>query len=61
LKRIPGPFLAKLTGLWRDAAYRRGKWHDEILDLHNRYGRIVRIAPNELSVVDEWAMKNLYG
>jgi hypothetical protein len=61
LAHVPGPFLAKLTGLWRDAGYRRGKWHDEILQIHKRYGRVVRIAPNEVSIVDEWAMKNLYG
>ena len=31
------------------------------MDIHEKYGRVVRIAPNEVSVVDEWAMKNLYG
>lgn len=61
LAHVPGPFLAKLTGLWRDAGYRRGRWHEDILEIHQKYGRVVRIAPNEVSVVDEWAMKNLYG
>lgn len=60
LAHVPGPFLAKLTSLWRDAGYRRGKWHEEILAIHEKYGRVVPITPNEVSVVDEWAMKNLY-
>lgn len=61
LAHVPGPFIAKLSGLWRDAGYRRGKWHEDVLAIHEKYGRVVRIAPNEVSVVDEWAMKNLYG
>lgn len=61
LSRIPGPFVARFTGLWRQKKYLDGKWHEEILRIHEKYGRVVRIAPNELSVVDEYAMKNLYG
>ncbi|KAH6995429.1 cytochrome P450 [Ilyonectria destructans] len=61
LSRFPGPFAASITGLWRSKKYNDGKWHDEILKIHKQYGRIVRIAPNELSIVDEHAMKMLYG
>ncbi|KAH7067216.1 cytochrome P450 [Paraphoma chrysanthemicola] len=61
LAHVPGPFLARLTGLWRSAKYAGGKWHEDIVAIHERYGRVVRIAPNEVSIVDEWAMKNLYG
>jgi cytochrome P450 len=38
-----------------------GTWHDDILALHNKYGRVVRIAPDEVAVVDADAMKKLYG
>jgi cytochrome P450 len=38
-----------------------GTWHDDILALHNKYGRVVRIAPDEVAVVDVDAMKKLYG
>jgi cytochrome P450 len=61
LAHIPGPFLAKFTGWWRHYHYFRGTWHDDILKVHRKYGRIVRIAPNELSVVDVDATKQLYG
>lgn len=61
LARVPGPFLAKFTGLWRTAHYFRGTWHDDILALHRRYGPVVRVAPDELSIVDAAATKQLYG
>jgi cytochrome P450 len=61
LAKIPGPFLAKITGHWRNKRIWRGTWHDDILELHERYGRVVRIAPNEVAVVDQNAMKQLYG
>ncbi|KAG4443116.1 hypothetical protein IFR05_001442 [Cadophora sp. M221] len=61
LRNIPGPFLAKITGHWRNDRTWRGTWHDDILRLHERYGPVVRIAPNEVSVVDQKAIKLLYG
>nr|KAK5432287.1 hypothetical protein LTR18_011194 [Exophiala xenobiotica] len=61
LARFPGPFTARFSGIWRTRRYLRGTWHEDIIEVHRRYGRIVRIAANELSIVDEYAMKNLYG
>lgn len=61
LAQYPGPRLASITGLWRLWHYIIGDWSEIILDLHKKYGKIVRLAPNELSVVDESAMKALFG
>ncbi|KAG9901824.1 cytochrome P450, partial [Aureobasidium melanogenum] len=61
LAQYPGPRLASITGLWRLWHYISGDWSEIILELHKRYGKIVRLAPNELSVVDESAMKALFG
>jgi cytochrome P450 len=61
LSRFPGPFLARITGFWRTYQYAQGNWHEDILKIHKKYGRVVRIAPNELAIVDESAMKALYG
>ncbi|PYI26716.1 cytochrome P450 [Aspergillus indologenus CBS 114.80] len=47
--------------MWRNWHYWRGQWHDVVLALHARYGRVVRIAPNEVSIVDEAAARALYG
>ncbi|KAH7388967.1 cytochrome P450 [Cadophora sp. MPI-SDFR-AT-0126] len=61
LRNIPGPFLAKITGHWRNDRTWRGTWHDDILQLHQRYGSVVRIAPNEVSIVHQDSIKTLYG
>lgn len=41
-------------------AMQSGDIHRILLDLHNKYGPIVRIAPNELSYIDPRAMKDIY-
>jgi len=61
LARIPGPRLARVSGFWRQYHYWAGTWHDDILKLHETYGRAVRIAPNEVSITDGEAVKRLYG
>jgi len=61
LARIPGPAIASITGIWRTRRLMLGGWHDDIIDLHKRYGRVVRIAPDEISLVDAAAAKVLYG
>lgn len=61
LAHTPGPLLAKFSGMWRNYRYYRGTWHDDVVEVHRTYGPIVRIAPNELSVVDAAVMKQLYG
>ena len=61
LSAIPGPLLARVTGLWRSWRYFRMSWHDDILALHDHYGPVVRIAPNEISIVDSPTAKKFYG
>jgi cytochrome P450 len=61
LAKYPGPFLAKITD-WNTA------WHalkgDRYLDLyyaHEKYGPVVRVAPNMLSFNTASALKTIYG
>jgi hypothetical protein len=60
LRKIPGPPLAKLTELWRTNRYFQGQWHQDILQLHREYGPVVRIAPNEISIVSPDLIKTAY-
>jgi hypothetical protein len=60
LTGIPGPRIAAVTGLWRSYRYAQGTWHDDILKVHKKYGRVVRIAPDEVSVVDASVVKQLF-
>jgi hypothetical protein len=61
LAGFPGPRLASVTGLWQLWHIVIGDWHVIIHGLHQKYGKVVRLAPNELSIVDESAMRALYG
>ncbi|EFY86111.1 cytochrome P450 [Metarhizium acridum CQMa 102] len=49
LSKFPGPKLWAITRWGVSRAIISGKSHDMILELHARYGPIVRIAPDELS------------
>lgn len=60
LRNVPGPGLAKITELWRTNRYFRGYWHRDILDLHRQYGPVVRISPNEVSIVSPELAKTIY-
>ena len=61
LTKYPGPLAAKLTGLYmivRSAQCQSTYTRNE---LHQKYGRVVRVGPNELSFCDEMSIKDIYG
>ncbi|KAL8676291.1 MAG: hypothetical protein Q9186_007178 [Xanthomendoza sp. 1 TL-2023] len=49
LSKFPGPKLWAITRWSVSRAIISGKSHDIILDLHKRFGPIVRVAPDELA------------
>ena len=49
LSKFPGPKLWAITRWSVSRAIISGKSHDIILDLHKKYGPIVRVAPDELA------------
>jgi cytochrome P450 len=61
LRRIPGPFFARASGLWRLIRYFRGTWHKDVISLHRHYGQVVKISPGEVSFTEEHAIKTIYG
>ena len=61
LARVPGPFLASLTPLWQVQQSRNGKLHQTMIALHQKYGKLVRTGPNDVSVSDPGAIKIIYG
>ncbi|WPB08484.1 uncharacterized protein RHO25_013150 [Cercospora beticola] len=61
LRNVPGPVAARFSSLWLNRRYFRGSWLQDVVRLHEKYGPVVRIAPNEISFVDEGALKELYG
>ncbi|KUI64589.1 Pisatin demethylase [Cytospora mali] len=60
LARFPGPFWAKLTKAYRVYMIIRGHSHRDYPSLHKKYGPVVRVAPNELSIADPQAFREIY-
>lgn len=58
---IPGPFLASITQWWYFRTIRYGIAENSQLPLHKKYGKFVRIAPNEVSISDATAADIVYG
>ncbi|KAJ6032478.1 cytochrome P450 monooxygenase [Penicillium herquei] len=61
LRAFPGPALLGMSRIpycWR---LLRGTLPYDILDLHNKYGDVVRIAPNELAFSNVTALKEIMG
>lgn len=61
LKSIPGPFLAQFTDLWRSRAQNSPNFGFKMLELHRKYGPLVRTGPNFVSVSDPAAVPIIYG
>ena len=61
LRDIPGPFLASFTDLWRLLAVEHGKFEVTTKKLHDKYGDLVRVGPNLVSVGDPRQIKHIYG
>ncbi|KAI1083675.1 cytochrome P450 oxidoreductase [Whalleya microplaca] len=61
LHRVPGPWLRSVSSLPRIWSVYRGFSHDDDLLLHRKYGSIVRLAPNTLSVSDPSEINTIYG
>lgn len=60
LRQVPGPVLASVTDLWRFSIQYRGPILPTLLDLHRRYGSLVRIGPNTVSVSDAAYVNMIY-
>ncbi|KAF9528829.1 cytochrome P450 [Crepidotus variabilis] len=52
LARYPGPWQCRVSKLWLASFAWGGKTHEYIHKLHEKYGDIIRVGPNELSIRD---------
>jgi hypothetical protein len=59
LRHYPGPFLASITRLWKVKSTASGRTHLDHIALHRKYGPVVRIAPNEVSIASPEAARTL--
>ena len=61
IRNIPGPFAAKFSSLWLLLQARRGRRYQGVDDAHKKYGKLVRIQPNHVSIADTSAIPIVYG
>ncbi|KAI5859518.1 cytochrome P450 [Durotheca rogersii] len=59
LRSYPGPFLASCTRLWKVISTASENTHLHHIELHRKYGPVVRIAPNELSFSSPTVARNV--
>ncbi|PNS18578.1 Isotrichodermin C-15 hydroxylase [Sphaceloma murrayae] len=61
LRRIPGPFLAQHTNLWRFVSVLRGRHHLTQRQLHEQYNdSAIRLGPNCVALNDPSLIKTIY-
>ncbi|KIX98879.1 uncharacterized protein Z520_05340 [Fonsecaea multimorphosa CBS 102226] len=61
LMKVPGPLPAALSNLWLMYQCRRGRRYKAVDELHKKYGKVVRIQPNHVSIADDSAINIIYG
>ena len=61
LRKFPGPWLAAATPYYFMWKIILGQKHTSAQRLHEKYGEVVRVKPNELSFISETASKDIYG
>lgn len=61
LHAVPGPFLNSISSIPRIWSVYRSQSHSTDIELHRRYGRVVRLAPRIISVSDVQAINQIYG
>lgn len=60
LRSIPGPVSAGVSGIWRQHAQRSPVYGRKLSKLHQRYGEVVRIEPNAVSLSDPGTILQMY-
>ena len=60
-RRLPGPFLARLTSKWLLLLSISGKRAATVHELHRKHGKVVRLSWNELSFSGINAVRPIYG
>ncbi|QRW02026.1 cytochrome P450 family protein [Ceratobasidium sp. AG-Ba] len=57
---IDGPWLNSLSDAWLAYAAAQGNRSERVHELHKKYGKFVRIAPNHISIADPDAIQIIY-
>lgn len=61
LRTVPGPLLARFSGLYRLSMVSSGGAPFEYRRVHEKYGPVVRVGPNHVSFSDASVIPQIYG
>ncbi|KAK5052108.1 hypothetical protein LTR84_002912 [Exophiala bonariae] len=61
LRKVPGPFVAKFTSKWLEYQGFTGHKTATLHNMHQKFGPVVRVAPDELLFSDPALIKKIYG
>lgn len=61
LRGLPGPLAARFSGFYRFSLVYAGKAPFEYRKVHQKYGPLVRVGPNHVSISDPAAIPQIYG
>ncbi|KAJ7865599.1 cytochrome P450 [Mycena olivaceomarginata] len=61
LSKYPGPIACRISKLWLTFIASRGKLHIYVKELHDAYGPVIRIGPNELSINEVSLVPSILG
>ena len=61
LKEFPGPLLARISDLWYSSQLANADAPQQLLKLHNKYGKFLRIGSSSLSITHPEALQAIYG
>lgn len=61
LRHVPGPRLAAVTNLWRFYMMNQLAYGERMVQLHRKYGHLVRLGPNRVSTSDPAAIPIVFG
>lgn len=61
LNDLPGPYWARLGNLYMSANFKNSDAYYKLQEMHQKYGRIVRVGSNDLSITDPTIMDAVYG
>ena len=61
IRDIPAPFPAAFSNVWLLWQCRQGKRYVSVDNAHKKYGKLVRIQPDHVSIADADAIPAIYG
>ena len=60
LSKYPGPVIAKFSNIWLGLSARRGQKFAAVDWAHRKYGKLVRVGFNHISIADERGLETVY-